>query len=142
MKVEEIHKEWANDCKLQLEKLDQQSLDIPILHSKYLKIISQERILLRMLRNKRNVLGEQLQEYFLGRLDGKEIDRKPFPITETKSGALKRTENDDEYLNLSKKIEIQEEKMIILEEIMKNINQRNFQIKNAIEYLKWTHAQI
>ena len=36
----------------------------------------------------------------------------------------------------------QKEKMSILEEIIKNLNQRNFQIKNAIDYMKWTNGEM
>ena len=38
------------------------------------------------------------------------------------------------------RIVMQKEKLDFLEEVIKNLNQRNFQIKNAIEWRKFTQG--
>jgi hypothetical protein len=49
-------------------------------------------------------------------------------------------ESDKDIIQSSVKIVNQKEKLAFLEEVIKNINQRNFQIKNAIDWKKFTNG--
>lgn len=138
MKLDEIHSNWALDTKIKKESLEEESLRIPELHSKYLNFLSTERKVYKALIERKKLLEETLTDYFLGRIDGKDIGREPWQGTESKSSAEKRVERDAAIINLNLQISEQEEKVLALKEIISNINQRTWHIKNAIDFIKWT----
>ena len=47
MKLEEILESWSKDSKIDNTELDKESLKIPSLHNKYLKMYTSENLLLR-----------------------------------------------------------------------------------------------
>ena len=49
MKVEEIFDEWVIDSEIDKTKLTEASLKTPVLHAKYLRLLFQERLMLRKL---------------------------------------------------------------------------------------------
>ena len=49
-------------------------------------------------------------------------------------------ESDKDIIGNNMRIVNQKEKLDMLEEILKNLNQRNFQIKNAIDWKKFTQG--
>ena len=49
-------------------------------------------------------------------------------------------DSDKEIIEKNMRIVMQKEKLDFLEEVIKNLNQRNFQIKNAIEWRKFTQG--
>ena len=54
--------------------------------------------------------------------------------------AHKLTPNDKDIINNNLKMVTQTEKNDFLQEVIKNINQRNYQIRNAIEWKKFTQG--
>ena len=44
VELKEILESWEKDCQIQEDKLDLESLNIPRLHHKYLKLLSEERL--------------------------------------------------------------------------------------------------
>lgn len=137
MKLQDITNEWTQDSVIDNSKIEAESLKVPLLHSKYLTILSQERILYHQLNLERKKLEMTLDDYYTGKIDGKSIGRLPFQLTETKSSASKRVETDEDLVKLTLRIAIQEEKILSLKEIINSINRRSFDIKNHIDYLKW-----
>ena len=49
-------------------------------------------------------------------------------------------DSDKDIIQNNVRIINQKEKLAFLEEVLKNVNQRNFQIKNAIEWKKFTQG--
>ena len=47
MKLDEIHNMWSQDCEMNRIELGEEALKIPKLHSKYLRMFSDETMLLR-----------------------------------------------------------------------------------------------
>jgi len=140
MTLDEINAEWAADAPINREQLDIDSLDIPKLHSKYVKMLSKERLVFKALDEKKKQFIQKLTDYFGGSLDGKEIGRPAWQLNETKSAIEKRVENDAELSKMKIQIYQAEEKVQVLIEIIKNINQRNFQIKNAIDFMRFMNG--
>lgn len=130
--------EWDKDSKINIDAIDQESIRIPNLHSKYLTFLTNERILLKKLVKKKKSLALILADYYSGKIDGKDIGREPFQLQETKAGVEKRVETDKEILKLESISDIQEEKILFLKEVIMNINQRNFQLKTALDFIKFT----
>ena len=142
MKLEDIYKEWSVDNLIDKSTLDQASIDIPKLHHKYMQFLSKERMVFRVLQENKKKLVQQLEDYYTGKIDGKDIGKEPWQLTETKSSSEKRVETDPSLIEMNLKIFVQEEKVLALKEIISNINQRNFQIKNAIDFLRWSQGSV
>lgn len=144
MKIEEIMELWSEDVKIDNTELDTESLKIPNLHGKWLGIMSKERLKLRGLIIKKQKLSKDLTEYYLGRLnnpdDLEKINREPFPKTVLKSEVSQYVDADEEMVNLNLKKSYQEEVCEVLEEIIKSVNNRQWNIRNAIEHRKFTQG--
>ena len=50
-------------------------------------------------------------------------------------------ESDDEIINLEAKIKYLEQMMYFLDQVMKQISNRGFQVKSAIEWEKFVNGQ-
>ena len=101
-----------------------------------------EKLKLKSLMLKKKTLSKRLSEYYKGDLnnpeDLKEINREPWPKTVLRQDLNTYIESDTDMIALLTKIAYQEEVVLLLEDILKMINNRGFQIKNAIEWRKLT----
>jgi|TARA_R100000426_G_scaffold79563_1_gene57263 hypothetical protein len=142
MKLEELLDSWKTDCKIDDTDLDKESLDIPLLHGKYLKYYYQEKLKLRSLRIKCKTLSKTLGEYYRGELnnpeDLNELNREPWPKVVLKQEIGNYVDADKEMVSLLSKIAYQEELVGCCEDILKNINNRGFQIRAAIDWRRLT----
>jgi hypothetical protein len=118
MKLDEIIEEWRKDALFDDTELDTESLKVPSLHNKYLKIMSQARLTLRKLKIERKSLSKILREYYLGNLNNEEdlqdINRQPWLHKVMKQDVKEYIDTDDEMVNLDSKIEYTEEKIEVL----------------------------
>jgi hypothetical protein len=143
MKLEEISQEWIKDAKIDTTELDIESIKIPQLHSKYLKIYFEERRKLKGLEFQSKEMYLNKYEYYNGRLSDEELKNlnwEPFMKRLMKNEVDLYLESDKDIIGNNMRIVNQKEKLDMLEEILKNLNQRNFQIKNAIDWKKFTQG--
>lgn len=143
MKLEEISQEWIKDAKIDTTELDIESIKIPQLHSKYLKIYFEERRRLKGLEFQSKEMYLNKYEYYNGRLSDEELKNlnwEPFMKRLMKNEVDLYLESDKDIIGNNMRIVNQKEKLDMLEEILKNLNQRNFQIKNAIDWKKFTQG--
>lgn len=142
MKLEQIIEEWRKDALFDDVYLDAESLKTPSLHNKYLKLLSQARLTLRKLKIERKHLSKVLREYYLGNLnnpdDLKDIDREPWVHKVMKQDVKEYIDTDYEMIEIDKKLEYTEEKIEVVQEILKMINARGYQINNAIKWRELT----
>ena len=141
--IEEIISSWREDCKLDDTELDTEALRIPNLHAKYLKMLAEHRVKLRALRIKQKQLSQTLYDYYKGDLNNPEdlaaIKREPWPKTVLKQDMPMYVDSDEDMVKINSKIAMQEEIVGVCEEILKSINNRGFQIKNAIDWRRLTN---
>lgn len=143
MKIEEIIDQWTKDAKIDDVELDRESLAIPVLHGKYLKLYYEEKLKYKKYKIQYKKLHKVLCEYYRGELnnpeDLEELGRQPWAKTVLKQDVNQFVEGDDQMVNLVTKMVYQEEVVSLLEDIMKSINNRGFQISNAINWRKLTN---
>lgn len=145
MTLDEILENWSTDAKLDSTELGVESLNIPTLHSKYLKIYFHERQRLKGYQFQLKDVYLRKFEYYNGRLSREELEEynlEPFVKKLMKNEIDTYIDADKDVASVRMKIVAQEEKIDLLEEIIKNINQRNYQIKNAIEWGRFTQGAI
>ena len=142
MKIDDVVGMWQKDCKIDETELSLESLNVPALHAKYLKIYSTQRLKLRSLNLKKKELKVKLGDYYKGDLnnpeDLKEIGREPWHKKVLKQDLYDYVEGDVDMIALNTKIVYQEEFVDVLTEIVKNINGRGYVIKNSIDFLKFS----
>ena len=143
MKIEDVIEMWQQDAKIDDIELDRESLNVPVLHGKYLKIYYEQKLKLKRYKIQYKTLNKRLSEYYRGELNNPEdlehIGREPWEKTVLKADIPQYIEGDDEMINLVTRMVYQEQMVSLLEDIMRSINNRGFQIKNAIEWRKLTH---
>lgn len=137
MTLDDYMTDWSQDSNIQLDKVHFESLKVPQLHSKYMNFLTSERIKYRKLLEKRNKLSSDLESYYLGQLDGRDIGREAYQILETKTSALKKVQSDQDMIKLNLNIILQEEIVLFLKDVIQSIHNRNFSIKNYIDYQKF-----
>jgi hypothetical protein len=140
LKLQELHDEWSKDAKIDSTEAGEASANIPVLHSKYLRLLSNERMRYKALLIKKAELELQLEDYFLGKIDGRDIGRPPYQYTITKDRAEKLTLIDPDMVKINLQVADSEERTLFLKEVISNINQRNWQIRNYLEWLKFTQG--
>lgn len=138
-----IHDMWKNDCVLHEMKLDEDSRQTPILHAKYLELLSTVKLQLKRSEFSQKTLLKQKWLYYNGKMDQDEIDKMgwdpdPFNGLKILKGEMDYYYDSDPEIQKSEE-KIQYYKTIIdtLTEIMNNINWRHQTIKNAIEWKKF-----
>ena len=145
MKIEDIISMWQEDVTIDETELSRESLNIPLLHGKYLKHFSDERLKLRALKMKHKQLSTRLTDYYRGDLnnpeDLAELGREPYEFKRLKQEVSHYVESDSEMVQLNTKIAYQQELVDILEEIIKAINTRGYVIKNSLDFLRFTSGQ-
>ena len=143
MTLEELQELAERDLKINETELDLESLKTPQLHNKYLKLYSQERVRYHKLCSDRKQLVRFKTEYYLGDLNNPE-DLKQYNIEPWLKKVLKTdvgtyVYGDKDVIQINLKIALLEEKISYVESILKSINGRNWEIRNAIEFLKFTN---
>lgn len=141
MKLESIFELWEQDSKVKREILDEESLNISSLHYKYHKIFTNERLVLRDLEVKLKVLRlEKFEFYTQG--PTKETVEKGWilpPVGKIlKADANNYVDTDPDVISISLRIGVQLEKISLLESIIKTVTNRGFQIKTAVDWIKFT----
>jgi hypothetical protein len=143
MTLDQMMEEWRLDATVDSTELGIASLKIPELHSKFLKIYFDERRKLKALEFQSKDLSLKKYEYYNGKLSQEELDElnwEPFVKRLMKNEVDMYLDSDKDIIQNNVRIINQKEKLAFLEEVIKNLNQRNFQIKNAIEWKKFTQG--
>jgi len=141
LNIEQIVSEWDKDSKIDETELSTESVKIPKIHNKYLKIFMGERVSLFKLKAEKNRVKKTLLEYYLGELDKEELEelgRDQFYKKLLKNEVDVYIESDDLFIETTLKVAMQQEKVEYLERVIKSLDNRGFAIKNAIDFMRFT----
>lgn len=144
MKIEEIFEQWNNDSTIDKTELGNAALNIPKLHHKYYKIFSHERLLLKKLEQDMKRLRKLKWEYYCGILDHETLQEQqwePIQLKILKQDIPTYMDSDENIINLNLRIAIQQEKIELLESIIRNIMNMGYNVKAAIDWVKFTSGQ-
>ncbi len=140
MKLEEIQELWNRDREIDISELATESIRIPQIHDKYLKIYVDEKIKLRKLQLNLAKISKMKSDYYSGRMSQEELDRlewQPFLVKVLKGEVNSYVESDDDIIKLKETIALMEEKINYIDSVIRMINNRGFQIKSAIDWIKY-----
>jgi len=136
LKLEDIMNEAEKYLQIDETNLAKESLETPKMYGRLLRIRTNESMLLQRYRFQLKKLYQDKRDYYLGRADPEVYKAKPFDLKILKSEVDSYIEADDEIRDLTLKIEIQTEKLNYLDNVLKQVANRGFMIRNALEFQK------
>ena len=121
-----------------MDNLHTESINVPLLHAKYFEIYNNVILLKKKAEQQRKNIRHERYEYFTGKADPEVYVEDPFPKKIRDKDTLQKYLDADQKLSqISLKVEYYETILNYLESILKVIQNRTYQIKNAIEFLKF-----
>jgi hypothetical protein len=143
LKLEDIQELWHRDSEIDYTELGTESIRIPQIHDKYLKIFTDERIRLKGVEFELSKLVRAKTEYYSGKMSQEELERhgwEQYLGRLLKNEIVKYIESDDDVIKLKQQLVVLQEKINYLDSVIRMINNRGFQIKNALDWLKFSHG--
>ena len=138
MNLEQIQEMWQNDSVIDPDNLHDESLKIPQLHSKYYTIYNTISLLREKARESYNRIRLERHNYYTGKAPAEVYVEDPFPYKVREKDAIQRHMEADDKLNaIDMKIKYYDTTLKFLEEIIRVVSNRTYQIKNAIEWQKF-----
>ena len=136
--LDKIQEMWEKDSKLDNDNLHEESLKIPSLHAKYFEMYNTIFLMRRKSEQQRKNIRHERYEYFSGKADPDVYVESPFPKKiRDKETMQKYLDADEKLSGVSLKIDYYETMLVYIESILKQINNRTYQIKNAIEFMRF-----
>ena len=138
MNLEQIQEMWEKDSHIDPDNLHDESLKIPQLHSKYYTLYNTITLLREKAREQFSKVRLERYNYYTGKATAEVYAEEPFPYKVREKDAIQRhLEADDKMNKVDMKIKYYDTMLKFLEEIIRNISGRTYQIKNAIEWNKF-----
>ena len=138
MNLEQIQEMWERDATIDPDNLHDESLKIPQLHSKYYTIYNTITLLREKARTSYSKIKLERFNYYTGKAPAEVYVEEPFPYKVREKDAIQRHLDADEKLStIDLKIRYYDTTLKFLEEIIRAVSNRTYQIKNAIEWQKF-----
>jgi len=138
MNLDKIQEMWQNDSVIDPDNLHDESLKIPQLHSKYYTVYNTITLMREKARTQYNQVKLERYNYYTGKAEPEVYEKDPFPYKVREKDAIQRhLEADERLITVDMKIRYYDATLKFLEEIIKTISNRTYQIKNAIEWHKF-----
>ena len=142
MDLEQLQELADKDLKINDTELDLESLKTPQLHNKYLKHLTKFKLLLTRSQDDFNRIKREKWEYYTGKSDPAVYQLKPFNLKILKADVQQYIESDEEWIKANQKVKYLETIVDFLDRTLRQITNRTFTIKNAIDWRKFTSGAI
>ncbi len=132
------------DLNINETELDTESLRTPQLHSKYLNFLSDEKLILSKLESEYKITKKYRWLYYTGKLSEEELSEfewEPFELSILKTDIDKFMESDEDIQKIYNRIQYRRTVVDYLDSIIKVISNRQWNIRSAIDWLKFTNGQ-
>ena len=123
MNINELLQMWSKDANIDRTEPGRELINIPILHAKYLQILSTHRLAVKNIDYKLATLKRLKWEYYTGKLDDEELQKhgwEPFPFI-LKSEINTYFDSDEDLNKLTAQKMIHEEIVDVCQNILKEI---------------------
>jgi len=129
---------WEKDSQIDSDNLHTESLKVPALHAKYHEMFNNFLLLRKKAEQQRKNIRHERYEYYSGKAAPEVYIENPFgKKIRDKDTMTKYLDADDKLKSINLKIDYYETLLNYIESILKQINNRTYQIKNAIEWQKF-----
>lgn len=134
MNLEIINEMWLKDSKIDDVMLDNASLAIPQLHQKYLTLLTEFNLLHKRKSQDLKKLQHKKWLYYSGKAMPEEYEDKPFHYKVMKSDVPNWVSVDDDICKVEMQLDYYNAVIRTLEEILKQVHQMSYNIKNCIQW--------
>jgi len=137
--IDELQSMWEKDSQIDPDNLHLESLKIPGLHSKYYNLYNTLKLLNEKASAEFSSVKLERYQYYSGKAPAEVYVEEPFPYKVRDKESMKQyLDADTKIQEKLLKVKYYEIMLSFLEEVIKSINNRTFQIKNAIEWQRFT----
>ncbi len=144
-----IKEEWATDSHVDFKfknknytaDLGKISMEIPFQHNKYLNHYTDLSQIKTSLEFEVRKLVREKREYYSGEAEARVYAEKPFGSSIKTADKMKvYLESDDDIINQEAKIKYIDQMLYFLDHVLKLVSQRNYHVRNAIEWEKFING--
>lgn len=138
--LKKIHEMWAKDCEINNNKLDESSRQSPLLHAKYLELLTTYKLQLKRAEFEQKKLLKDKWLYYNGKMDQDRVEElgwtpDPFDGLKILKGEMDYYyDSDPEIQDSEGKIQYYKTVIDTLEEIINNLRWRHQTIGNIIKW--------
>ena len=141
MDLETLQNQVDVDLKIDDTELDLESIRTPQLHNKYLKLFTKYSLQLKKVKDDYDGLYKFKWEYYTGKSTMEVYQAEPFDLKVLKSDIHIYLNADAELQKLGQRQEYLNVVVVYLERVLREINNRNWNIRNTIEWKKFLHGE-
>ena len=141
MNIEKLKEEVKKDLSIDKTDLASESIRIPQIHNKYLNFLMTDRLTLSKLETDLTKLRHRKWLYYTGKMSQEELDDlgwDSFDLTVLKTDIDRFINADDDVIHLQHKVALIKEKVSYLDGVMRAINNLNWNIRSAIDWMRMT----
>jgi hypothetical protein len=142
MDLEKLQLEVDKDLKINDTELDLESLKTPQLHNKYLKHLTKFKLLLSRAEGDLAIIQKLKWEYYTGKADPQVYAQKPFDLKILRTDVDKYIDSDEEIIKAKQKVHYLQATVDFLDRTIRQIANRGFTIKNAIDWRRFTSGAV
>lgn len=140
MKLDELTEMMKLDSVIDESNLDGESLKISYLHGKWYSLYVSEARVLRTVHNELKALRRTKTEYYLGKATDEVYLANPLHLKVLRSDLDTYLDSDPDLIMLDERVNTQKLKCEMLESFIKSLNSRGFNIKSAIDFLRFKNG--
>ena len=141
MDLETLQKQVDVDLKIDDTALDLESIRTPQLHNIYLKLFTKYSLQLKKVKDDYDGLYKFKWEYYTGKSTMEVYQAEPFDLKVLKADVHIYLNADEELQKLGQRQEYLNVVVVYLERVLREINNRNWNIRNTIEWKKFLHGE-
>lgn len=138
MNLEQLMSTWEADCKIDDNHLGEASTFTPNLHSKYINHLVSFKLKLAKTKGEYNLLRKNKFRYYRGELSRQELEDlgwQQWQGTKPLKNEMEEfLQGDNELVQMEQKVEYLNTIVFFLESVMNAIKQRDWQIRNSIQW--------
>ena len=142
MDLEKLQELVDVDLKINDTELDLESLKTPQLHNKYMKHLTNFKLLLSRAEAELATTKKGLWEYYTGKADPEVYKEKPFQFKLLRQDVDQYIQSDEEFIRLKHKVDYLNTVVDFLDRTLRQITSRSFLIKDAIDWRKFTSGAV
>jgi len=142
MDLEQLQELVDKDLKINDTELDLEALKTPQLHNKYMKYLTKFKLMLSRAETEYNILKKEKWEYYTGKAPAEVYALKPFDLKILKTDIDKYLDSDEELQRQKQKVDYLQTTVDFLDRTIRQISNRGFLIKDAIDWRKFTSGAI
>lgn len=140
--IDEIIKEWQKDSVVDITDPSKEIIRIPTLHSKYLGFSHKHRLVAKKTATDIAKMKKKKWEYYTGKMSREQLEIEgwePFQFT-LKSDVSIYLDADDDLITLTNKKSYHEEATLVCESILKELNQRTWQLREHMQHERFING--